>query len=96
MPDIAKLESINRKYSEPFIPFLQEQTSDFDVRKPLRGVKILHNCINTYETLLKIEPLLKAGADLTMTRCDLVTTGHQKEVDAIISTLQLLGGAFST
>ena len=85
MANIELLSEINRRYPEKNIPFLHKQNLDWEKRKPLQGVKILHNLMNTFETLLKLEPLLRAGADLTLTRLDVIQTPYQKEIDEILN-----------
>ncbi|WED41864.1 NAD(P)-dependent oxidoreductase [Legionella cardiaca] len=55
--------------------------------KPLTGIKLLHNIPLTYETLVKLEPLLVAGAELTVTN----TKFLGQPLTTIVSLLNRLG-----
>jgi adenosylhomocysteinase len=81
---LESLFSLNRNYPESPIPFLGRMNQDYSSRKPLQGVRILHNLVNSYETLLKLEPLIRAGADLTVTAFDLFQLPYQEEIDSIL------------
>ena len=82
---LESLFSLNRNYPESPIPFLGRMNQDYSSRKPLQGVRILHNLVNSYETLLKLEPLIRSGADLTVTAFDLFQLPFQAEVDSILN-----------
>jgi adenosylhomocysteinase len=82
---LESLFSLNRNYPETPIPFLGRMNHDYSTRKPLQGVRILHNLVNSYETLLKLEPLIRSGADLTVTAFDLFELPYQEEIDSILS-----------
>ncbi|WP_419906136.1 NAD-binding protein [Hoeflea sp.] len=68
--DIEKLRRFNSAYVGDF-PFLEELSSEWIGKKPLDGLRILHNIPLTRETMLKLEPLYLAGADVTVTHLDL-------------------------
>jgi adenosylhomocysteinase len=84
MASIELLSQINQQYPEDSLPFLQRMNREWEAQKPLKGVKILHNLLNSFETLHKLEPLLRAGADLTVTSADWVQIPHQAEVEDIL------------
>ena len=81
--DISFLREFNSAYEEKKIPFLEEMKIDYAKRKPLKGVRILHNLVNSYETLLKIEPLLFSEAELTLTAFDIFELPFHNEIDAV-------------
>ncbi|MEX3008721.1 NAD-binding protein [Hoeflea sp. TYP-13] len=68
--DIEKLQRFNSAYEGEY-PFLQELGSQWARSKPLEGFRILHNIPLTRETMLKLEPLYLAGAELTVTHLKL-------------------------
>jgi len=84
MLDISVLSDFNRKFPDPNYPFLRRQFEEWQKTKPLAGVRIVHNLINSFETLLKIEALAHAGADLTITRCHFAAYPYQNEVDEVL------------
>ncbi|CDZ76435.1 Adenosylhomocysteinase [Legionella massiliensis] len=55
--------------------------------KPLAGIKILHNIPLTYETLVKLESLVAAGADLTVTQVKFVSTPPTTDIVDLLSQL---------
>lgn len=86
MVDIEKLAAINRSYPEQDIHLLRGLNRRWQITKPLQGVSVLHNLILSYETLQKIEPLVRAGADVTVTNCDRMRVPFLEEVeDALLS-----------
>jgi adenosylhomocysteinase len=84
MINVEVLTNFNRNFKDPNYPFLRKQVEEYKRTKPLKGVRILHNLINSFETLLKIETLMHSGADLTLTRCHFAAFPHQAEVDAVL------------
>lgn len=55
--------------------------------KPLAGVKILHNIPVTYETLVKIESLLAAGANLTVTQVKFIPHAPADDILSLLDTI---------
>lgn len=82
---IDLLSQINAQYPEKKIHFLHKMNTIWERKKPLQGYRVLHNLINSFETLHKIESLLKAGADLTVTQLDLVKIADMKEIEEIMA-----------
>lgn len=68
--NIEKLQQFNSAYEGDY-PFLLELSSTWTARRPLEGLRVLHNIPLTHETMLKLEPLYRAGADVTVTHLDL-------------------------
>ncbi len=68
--DIEKLQRFNASYDGEF-PFLQSLAATWSETRPLEGMRVLHNIPVTQETMLKLEPLYIAGADVTVTHLDL-------------------------
>ena len=66
-PDIALLSQINSQFPVRDRFFLHGSLERLATDKPLAGMRIVNNMAITYETLCKLEPLLVAGADLTVT-----------------------------
>ncbi|MCY6381029.1 NAD-binding protein [Hoeflea prorocentri] len=64
--DIGKLQDFNSNYVGDY-PLLRKLAEDWAERKPLRGLRLLHNIPITRETMLKLEPLYLSGADVTVT-----------------------------
>jgi adenosylhomocysteinase len=83
-PNIELLSRINQEYTEKNVYFLHKLNLDWEQRKPFRNIRILHNLVNSFETLHKLEPLLRGGADLTVTRVDLIETPFRKAVEDIL------------
>ena len=55
--------------------------------KPLAGVKILHNIPLTHETLVKLESLLAAGAELTVTQVKFVRNQPDPDIIALLDQI---------
>lgn len=55
--------------------------------KPLAGVKILHNTPLSYETLVKLESLISAGACLTVTQIQLLSDQTDANIIALLNKL---------
>jgi adenosylhomocysteinase len=53
-------------------PLIKEQMEEFSSSKPYEGLKIFHNIPLTMCTVLKVETLLKAGADVTVSAINAV------------------------
>ncbi len=79
------LSRINSAYPEKHIHFLSKMSREWGNKKPLQGLRILHNLLNSFETLQKLEPLLLAGADLTVTSADWASIPMQQEVEDLIA-----------
>lgn len=68
MSNLIPLERItNSRFNEKNAPFLCHLLEKWQDEKPLKGMRILQNMFNSYETTLKIRCLLAGGADLTIT-----------------------------
>lgn len=59
-------EQAHRKHSAKQMPFLNELNEAAIKHRPYQGLKILHNIPLTVEAVLKIEPLLLGGAEVTV------------------------------
>lgn len=69
-------------------PLLENLKQSWLKTRPLAGIRILHNIPLTYETLVKLESLLAAGAELTVTQAKFM----QKQPDSdIVALLDRLG-----
>ena len=66
MINFGVFEQVRKKYKNEDFPFLNEQCISAQINKPYQGLHILHNIPLTIEAVLKIEPLLIGGADITM------------------------------
>lgn len=66
MINFNAFEMAHRKYKEKEMPFLTELLNRAKKNKIYRGLKILHNTPLTIEAVLKIEPLVIGGADVTV------------------------------
>ena len=53
-------------------PLIKQQMEEFSSSKPYEGLKIFHNIPLTMCTVLKVETLLKAGADVTVSAINAV------------------------
>lgn len=78
------LSNYNSTFPDPEYPFLKRQLEHYKQNKPLQGVRILHNMINSFETLLKLEVLAHSGAELTITSCHFAKHPYQNEVDKVL------------
>ncbi|KTD24367.1 adenosylhomocysteinase [Legionella lansingensis] len=67
---------------------LRDLRDHWATTKPLAGIKLLHNIPVTYETLVKLESLLAAGAELTVVHPKFLETPPAEE---IIGTLANIG-----
>lgn len=88
--DKKALADFNLKYPD-FYPLLKRQSIEWAKTQPLKGMRILHLFINSYETLLKLEPLILGGADVTVVDYDMLQLPYQKEVN---DTIKKLGISF--
>lgn len=59
--DIWSAEAVNS------YPMLYALRSEWQKSQKLNGLRILHNIPNSFDTLLKVEYLLQAGANVTVT-----------------------------
>jgi len=64
--DLEALQSFNQRYDGQY-PFLQQLNAEWQQSRPLEGRRVLHNIPLTRETMLKLESLYLAGADVTVT-----------------------------
>lgn len=82
--DIEKLQRFNASYDGEY-PFLQSLANTWAETRPLEGMRVLHNIPLTHETMLKLEPLYIAGADVTVTHLDLPGLKPKQEcVDLLV------------
>lgn len=65
MINISAFELAHKKYAAKEMPFLTELLGKVKQNNPYKGLKILHNTPLTIEAVLKIEPLVLGGADVT-------------------------------
>ena len=83
--NIKVLQQYNREYNGSY-PFLEELNNEWAASKPLTGYKIIHNIPLTNETLLKLESLFLAGAEVTVTHLNLQGLEPKQEcIDLLIS-----------
>lgn len=68
---------------------LQNLYSLWGKTKPLQGTKVLHNIPLTYETLVKLESLLVAGADLTVTQVKFVQSSPPPDIVTLLDQLEI-------
>lgn len=66
MINLNAFEIARRKYNKNEIPFLTKLLNRARKNKIYDGLKILHNTPLTMEAILKIEPLVLGGADVTV------------------------------
>lgn len=78
--EIDKLRNFNAAYDGDY-PFLRRLCLEWTGSRPLEGVRILHNIPLTRETMLKLEPLYLAGADVTVTHLEL--PGLEPKTDCV-------------
>jgi adenosylhomocysteinase len=64
--NIEALHNFNQHYQGDY-PFLRQLNAEWRLSRPLAGKRILHNVAITRETMIKLEPLFLAGADVTVT-----------------------------
>lgn len=58
------IETIKRRFPAADTPFLRRQCGDVARRRPFAGLRVLHHVPFTPATVLKLEPLLRGGAEL--------------------------------
>ncbi|AJC49290.1 NAD-binding protein [Allofrancisella guangzhouensis] len=68
--NIEILQDFNRTYKGKY-PFLTKLNEQWAKDKPLKGLKILHNIPITRETLIKLESLYLAGAEILVTHINI-------------------------
>lgn len=68
----SAFEVAHKKYKNSVMPFLTELLTKAKQDKKYQGIKILHNTALTIEAVLKIEPLILAGADVTVSSIKLL------------------------
>ena len=78
--DIEALQAFNRHYNGEY-PFLRELNAEWEQSRPFEGRRVLHNIPLTRETMLKLESLYLAGADVTVTHLDL--PGLEPKADCV-------------
>ncbi len=81
MINFESFVSLHNIYPEKTRPFLAKSCKEAS-RKNFKGLKILQNIPLTIEAVLKIEPLLIAGADLTVS-CITSLQPHKKAIDIL-------------
>lgn len=64
---ISHFPALFDKYNAAGAPFLHAQYHDWNINKPLRGLRILHHVPVVENSLLKIAALIAGGADVTVT-----------------------------
>ena len=69
-------------------PFLTEQRHQWQREQPLQGIRVLHNTPLTVETLMKVDCLVQAGADVTLTRTQFI---RPAESDALHQAIKEMG-----
>lgn len=84
MIDLQKLATFSQQYRADEFPFLTELNQRCREQKPLAGVRILHNIPLTISTVLKLESLYLAGAEITVTHTQI------PGLEPDISCIQLL------
>ncbi|WP_133128214.1 NAD(P)-dependent oxidoreductase [Legionella nagasakiensis] len=67
--------------------FLANLKKQWSKTSPLTGVKILHNIPLTYETLVKLESLLVAGAQLTVTHTKFLPIPPEQSIVNLLTQL---------
>ena len=87
--DFIGLRALNSNFIEKKIPLLTKQLKDWESTKPLANLRILHILVNSYETIIKLEPLLLSGADVTVVGYDLLKLPNQDEIDSKIKELNI-------
>lgn len=60
------IETIKRRFPADDTPFLRRQCVDAARRRPYAGLRLLHHVPFTPATVLKLEPLLRGGAELVV------------------------------
>ncbi|MBS0358392.1 MAG: NAD-binding protein [Proteobacteria bacterium] len=73
------LQSVHQYFSPNDTPFLNQQCQIMRDKQPYAGLRLLHNVHITLSTLIKLEPLLLSGAEITVT----ATRGQQIHESAI-------------
>ncbi|KTD18934.1 NAD-binding protein [Legionella jordanis] len=100
MYDLDSLITHNlQTYPDNHFYLQRELREQWEKTKPLLGVRILHNIPLTHETLIKLEPLLAAGAEVTVTHVQFLSPPNEQIVqlleniglDYVPNHLELLG-----
>lgn len=78
------------KYPAQELPLLIQQRSEWTTTKALKGLKILHNVPLTIETLIKVDCLVQAGADVTLTRTRFIRPAESETLHQMIKELNLI------
>ncbi|KTD06789.1 NAD-binding protein [Legionella jamestowniensis] len=66
---------------------LNDLTSQWLKSKPLAGIRLLHNIPLTYETLVKLESLLLAGANLTVTHTKCIAKLPDRKIVSLLNQI---------
>lgn len=77
------------KFATEEFPFLQSQAKHWAREKPLTGLSILHNIPLTNSTLLKLYPLVLAGAKVSVTNTKFTYQVVSAEIAAKLDELQI-------
>lgn len=78
--DFSILDQVKKKINKNDSRLLNLQNEYMQQTQPLRGLKIIHNIPLTLSTLTKIEPLLRSGAEVTLTVSPTLPK-HQEALD---------------
>ena len=81
--NLEPLQRFNRTYAGDY-PFLQRLNEAWARTRPLGGLSVLHNLAITRETLLKLEPLLLGGAEVTVTHLRLPGLRPREDCIAVL------------
>jgi len=81
--NLAPLQRFNRSYVGDY-PFLRRLNDDWARSRPLAGLSVLHNLAITRETMLKLESLLLAGAEVTVTHLRLQGLRPREDCIAVL------------
>lgn len=65
MVNFSAFEVVHNKFGRKDAPFLTRLCDEVYSKQPYKGLKILHNIPLTLEAVLKMEPLLLGGAEVT-------------------------------
>ncbi|KTC81396.1 NAD-binding protein [Legionella brunensis] len=93
MPNNDALSSLTQHNLEIFpnsrAQLLNDLRNQWIKSKPLAGIKLLHNIPLTYETLVKLESLLAAGANLTVTHTQFLEKSPATNIVTFLNKLGL-------
>lgn len=67
MREVELLKNFSEQISSSQYPFLNKQKDELAHSRVLEGLRLIHNSHMTWNTVLKLVPLLSSGAELTVT-----------------------------